>query len=94
MLNSQSTVQAPLEFGKRLSNGEEFYFYQTAELPENVQKRCNVNLEASLVTFSDLRKVPEPFTLLRNGFTLEKMQPPADMQWNDVTQVLPASSMS
>ena len=86
--DASPTVEAALQFGKRRSDDETFYFYQTAELPQNVQQRSNVNLEEAMVTFTDMRTSLEPFTLLRNGFTLESLQSPTGLQWDDADQVL------
>lgn len=44
------------------------------------------------VTVTDLRSIPEPFTLQRNGFQLERLEVPADVDWENDEQVsrLPA----
>ena len=47
----------------------------------------NLNPQQHDVTVTDLRSVPEPFTLQRNGFQLERLRVPPDVNWEDEEQV-------
>ena len=57
------------------------------ELPEGVDRASNLEYELHDVTVTDIRSVPQPFTLQENGFKLEKLEVPKDIDWANEEEV-------
>jgi hypothetical protein len=51
-----------------------------------VDKASNLEYQESDVTVTDLRSAPQPFNLRDNGFQLEKLEVPKDVDWQDEEQ--------
>ena len=47
-----------------------------------MDKASNLEFERHDVTVTDLRSVPEPFSLQQNGFQLERLEVPSDVDWS------------
>ena len=86
MSTSAPPVHAPLQYVKAPRNGEELFVYKY-ELPEGLDRPSNLEIDEVDVDFTDLRTVQEPFDILRNGFQLERMEVPNDVNWDDDTDV-------
>ena len=52
-------------------------------------KANNLDPKQYDVTVADLRSAPEAFTLQRNGFQLERLEVPSDVDWDNEEQVRP-----
>ena len=76
-----SSVQAQITYGKPPPDGEKSYNY-IYELPKGQTKRTNFETEDYTLPITDLRQV-EPFDLTRNGFQLEKLQDPHEVDWDN-----------
>ncbi len=46
-----------------------------------MDKASNLEFERHDVAVTDLRSVPEPFSLQQNGFQLERLDVPSDVDW-------------
>lgn len=59
------------------------------ELPEGSDRKTNLELEEIATQFSDLRSVEgsATFSLQHNGFTLQRLQNPEEVQWDVAEQV-------
>lgn len=89
-LSSTSTpampaITAEVEYGARLANGSHF-FYRVGELPEG-QERTNVKLEPAEIVIQDMRHSSEPLTWQQQGFQLESLAGPPELEWTDKHQV-------
>ena len=51
------------------------------------QEASNLNPQQYDVTVRDLHSAPEPFTLQHNGFQLERLEVPSDVDWENEEQV-------
>ncbi len=82
---SASSVTAGIYYVKRVAGGEplETFLY---ELPEG-KKANNAEGEEHMVKITDLRSVPQDFTLERNGFQLASLTVPSDLDWQDPDKV-------
>ena len=63
--------------------------YQYIYTPPEGQPATNVERKEHTVSITDLRSVPQDFTLENNGFQLHRLQIPDDIDWDDEQQVLP-----
>ena len=82
MSTSAYPVHAPLQYVKASRDGEELFVYKY-ELPQGIDKPSNLEIDEVDVDFTDLRTVEEPFDILRNGFQLERLEVPNDIDWDD-----------
>ena len=57
------------------------------ELPEGVDRASNLEYELHDVTVTDVRSAPQPFSLQENGFKLEKLEVPKDVDWDNEEEV-------
>ena len=57
------------------------------ELPEGVTRPSNLEVDEVGVDFTDLRTVKEPFDIVRNGFQLEWLEVPDDIDWDVDSEV-------
>ena len=86
----KTSVDARITYGKAPPAGEKSYNY-LYELPKGQTQRTNFETEDCTVPVTDVRSV-QPFTLKGNGFQLEKLDQPGDVQW-DVEEQVPHSSL-
>lgn len=82
MSTSAYPVHAPLQYVKAPRDGEELFVYKY-ELPQGIDKPSNLEIDEVDIDFTDLRTVEEPFDILRNGFQLERLEVPNDIDWDD-----------
>ena len=61
--------------------------YQYVYGPPEGQKATNIERMEHTVSITDLRSVPQDFTLENNGFQLHRLQVPDDINWDDEQQV-------
>ena len=78
------SVNAQFTYSKSPADGEQAYFY----INDLANGGKRTNLETGSFTFpvSNLRTV-QPFSLTRNGFQLETLQHPGEVQWDKEDQV-------
>ena len=86
----KTSVDARITYGKAPPAGEKSYNY-LYELPKGQTQRTNFETEDFTFPVTDVRSV-QPFTLKGNGFQLEKLDQPGDVQW-DVEEQVPHSSL-
>jgi len=86
----KTSVDARITYGKAPPAGEKSYNY-LYELPKGQAKRTNFETEDFTFPVTDVRSV-QPFTLKGNGFQLEKLDQPGDVQW-DFEEQVPHSSL-
>lgn len=86
----KTSVDARITYGKAPPAGEKSYNY-LYELPKGQTQRTNFETEEFTFPVTDVRSV-QPFTLKGNGFQLEKLDQPGDVQW-DVEEQVPHSSL-
>lgn len=75
-------VRAPLQYVKPPRTGEELFVYKY-ELPEDVDRASNLEIDEVEVDFTDLRTGESPFDIVQSGFQLERLQVPKDIDWDD-----------
>ena len=83
------SVNAKVNYVKPAPQGEELFTY-LYEKPDNVSKVTNLEHIETEVPFTDLRTVEDQegqFTLNRNGFQLEQLHVPSDIDWTDDDEV-------
>ena len=83
------SVNAKVNYVKPAAEGEELFTY-LYEKPENVSTVTNLEHIETEVPFIDLRTVEDQegqFTLERNGFQLEQLHVPSDIDWTDDDKV-------
>ena len=86
----KTSVDARITYGKAPPAGEKSYNY-LYELPNGQTQRTNFETEDFTFPVTDVRSV-QPFTLKGNGFQLEKLDQPGDVQWG-VEEQVPYSSL-
>ena len=86
----KTSVDARITYGKAPPAGEKSYNY-LYKLPKGQTQRTNFETEDFTFPVTDVRSV-QPFTLKGNGFQLEKLDQPGDVQW-DVEEQVPHSSL-
>ena len=87
--NKAPSVNAKVQYVKPAPNGEELFIY-LYEKPEGVGRVTNLEHIECEVPFTDLRTVEDQsgeFTLQRNGFQLEKLHVPSDIDWQNEQDV-------
>ena len=57
------------------------------ELPAGAAKSSNLEVNEVEVDITDLRTVKEPFDIVQNGFQLERLNVPDDINWDVDTDV-------
>ena len=70
---------------KQAKEGEDLRVY-AYELPEGVDRASNLEYELHDVTVTDVRSAPQPFSLQENGFKLEKLEVPKDVDWDNAEE--------
>ena len=83
------SVNARVQYVKPAPNGEELFIY-LYEKPEGVDRVTNLEHIECEVPFTDQRTVEDQsgeFTLQRNGFQLEKLHVPSDIDWQNEQDV-------
>ena len=80
----QRSVAAQLAYGARSSSGQGLFNYIDA-VPEGEQ-RTNIATGTHDLLIRGLRASSEPLTLRQNGFQLEAVDVPDDVDWLDETQ--------
>ena len=80
----KGSVDAQFTYSKSPADGEQLYIYVN-ELA-NGGKRTNFETGSFTLPVTSLRTV-RPFTLTRNGFQLETLQHPSEVQWDKEDQV-------
>lgn len=78
---SAEPIRAPLQYVRPTRDGEELFVYKY-ELPKGVTRPSNLEVDEVEVDFTDLRTVKEPFDIVRNGFQLERLEVPDDIDWD------------
>ena len=81
-INALSAVR----YTKQPPAGEGLNVY-VYELPEGVDKASNLEYDVRDVTVTDLHSATESFSLERNGFVLEKLEVPKDIDWDNKEEV-------
>lgn len=79
------SVNATVNYVKPAHKGEELFTY-LYEKPEDVTKVSNLEHVETEVPFINMRMVEDQkkqFTLERNGFQLERLHVPNDIEWTD-----------
>ena len=79
------SVNARVQYVQPPPKGEELFTY-VYEKPENVDRISNLEHVNTEVPFTDLRTIEDQsgeFTLERNGFQLEKLRVPSDIDWDN-----------
>ena len=79
------SVNARVQYVQPPPKREELFTY-VYEKPENVDRTSNLEHVNTEVPFTDLRTIEDQsgeFTLGRNGFQLEKLHVPSDIDWDD-----------
>ena len=83
------SVNAKVNYVKPSPNGEELFTY-LYEKPEDVSTVTNLEHIETEVPFTDLRTIEDQqgqFTLQRNGFQLEPLHVPSDINWTNDDEV-------
>ena len=75
-----------VRYVKQAKEGEDLRVY-AYELPEGVDRASNLEYELHDVTVTDVRSAPQPFSLQENGFKLEKLEVPKDIDWDNGEEV-------
>ena len=78
------SVNAKVQYVKPAPNGEDLFIY-LYEKPENVDRVTNIEHIETEVPFTDLRTIENQsgeFTIERNGFQLDKLHVPSDVDWD------------
>ena len=75
-----------VRYVKQAKDGEDLRVY-AYELPEGVDRASNLEYELHDVTVTDVRSAPQPFSLQENGFKLEKLEVPKDVDWDNEEEV-------
>ena len=73
-----------MQYVKPAPNGEDLFIY-LYEKPENVDRVTNIEHIETEVPFTDLRTIENQsgeFTIERNGFQLDKLHVPSDVDWD------------
>ena len=85
--SSDESVVAKISCVRRAA-GEplETYF---CDLPEGITRCSNVDQEEHDTNITDLRTVPQEFSLERNGFKLARLIVPDTISWQDEAEVRP-----
>ncbi len=79
------SVNARVQYVQPPPKSEELFTY-VYEKPENVDRISNLEHVDTEVPFTDLRTIEDQsgeFTLERNGFQLEELHVPSDIDWDD-----------
>ena len=79
------SVNAKVQYVKPAPAGEDLFIY-LYEKPDNVNKVTNLVHVETEVPFTDLRTIQDQdgrFTIERNGFQLEKLHVPSDIDWTN-----------
>jgi len=79
------SVNARVQYVQPPPKGEELFTYMY-EKPEDVDRISNLEHVNTEVPFTDLRTIEDQsgeFTLDRNGFQLEKLHVPSDIDWDN-----------
>lgn len=79
------SVNAKVQYVKPAPNGEDLFIY-LYEKPENIDRVTNLEHVETEVPFTDLRTIESQsgeFTIEKNGFQLEKMHVPSDVDWDN-----------
>lgn len=85
------SINAKVNYIQPSAHGEELYAY-LYEKPESVSKVTNLEHVEIEVPITDLRTIEDergPFTLHDNGFQLEKLHVPSDIDWTNDDEVGP-----
>ena len=83
------SVKAKVQYVKPAPDGEDLFIY-LYEKPDNVDKVTNLVHVETEVPFTDLRTIEDQegrFTLEDNGFQLEQLHVPSDIDWDDDADV-------
>lgn len=83
------SVKAKVQYVKPAPKGEDLFIY-LYEKPDNVDKVTNLVHVETEVPFTDLRTIQDQegqFAIQRNGFQLEKMHVPSDIDWTNDDEV-------
>ena len=78
------SVNAKVQYVKPAPNGEDLFIY-LYEKPENVDRVTNIEHIETEVPFTDLRTIENQsgeFTIERNGFQLDRLHVPSDVDWD------------
>lgn len=83
--SSEESIVAKISYVRRTA-GEalESYF---CDLPEGITRCSNVDQEEHDTTITDLRTVPQEFSLERNGFKLARLIVRDTIRWQDEAEV-------
>lgn len=84
--SAASLVRAPLQYVKPAQAGEELFVYKY-ELPEGVDRPTNLEINEVEIDINDLRRSDQPFNIVQNGFQLERLKVPDDIDWDDDADV-------
>ena len=93
------SVNAKVSYVKPEPDGNELFIY-LYEKPEGVDRVTNLEHIECEVPFTDLRTVESQsgeFTLRQNGFQLERLEVPSDIDWQneqDVSMVAPDNALA
>ncbi len=79
---------AAVRYAKKPAPGKDLHVY-LYELPEGVEDANNLEYELHDVTVTDLHTSPQSFDLQGNGFQLEKLDVPKDVDWDNEEEVCP-----
>ena len=80
----QASIEAQITYGKAPPAGEDSFKY-VYKIPDG-QRVTNFEAEQFPMSVTDMRSV-KPFTLTQNGFQLERLPSPAEVQWDEEEQV-------
>ena len=89
------SVLAKVQYVKPAPNNEELFIY-LYEKPEHIDRVTNLEHIEAEVPFTDLRTVENQsgeFTIQRNGFQLEKLHVPSDIDWDNDEDVSRSASL-
>ena len=78
----EQPTTARVQYVRPAPNNEELFTY-LYEKPDNEDRWTNLEQSESEVPVTDLYSVTDKFTLERNGFQLEKLHVPDDIDWDD-----------
>ena len=88
---TSSSVISRVDYAKPAPDGQEL-FWSVYEKPEELDRATNLDCVQTEVCITDMRTKEREegrFTLQRNGFQLEKLQVPPDIDWTDDADVRP-----
>ena len=80
-----SSVKARVDYARLAPDGKEL-FWSVYEKPKELDRATNLECVGTEVCITDLRPIEREqgrFTLADNGFQLEKLDVPADIDWAD-----------